>query len=98
MLIFFGFLRPDLSPGGYGNKCFLVALCHLMVRRPKLEAVTKRLLHQQVKYWGSFSDVFTNGSASLQLFPVVWIFVRSLGVICYDRRVLSESHTKYFKD
>ena len=24
---FFCFLRPDLSPGGYGIKCFLVALC-----------------------------------------------------------------------
>ena len=34
---------------------------------------------------GSFSVMFAHGSASLQLFPVVWIFLRSLGVICYDR-------------
>ena len=32
-----------------------------------------------------FSAMFAHGSASLQLFPVVWIFLRSLGVICYDR-------------
>ena len=34
---------------------------------------------------GSFSAMFSHGSASLQLFPMVWIFLRSLGVICYDR-------------
>ena len=28
----------------------------------------------------------------LQPFLVVWIFLRSLGVICYDRSVLSEGH------
>ena len=37
------------------------------------------------KYRGSFSAMFAHGSAFLQLFPVVWIFLRSLGVICYDR-------------
>ena len=46
---FFGFLRPDLSPGGYRNTCFLVALCCLIVIRPKLGVTTKRFLHQQVK-------------------------------------------------
>ena len=30
--------------------------------------------------------------------PVVWIFPRSLGVICYDRWVPSEGHKNYFKD
>ena len=49
---FFGFLRPDLSPRGYGSTCFLVALCHLIVRRLNLEVATKRLLHQQVKIPG----------------------------------------------
>ena len=39
---------------------------------------------------GSFSVIFAHGSAFLQLFLVVWIFLRSLGVICYNRRVLSE--------
>ena len=29
---------------------------------------------------------------------MVWIFLRSLDVICYDRWVLSEGHRNYFKD
>ena len=34
-----------------------------------------------------------HGSASLlQLFLLVWIFLRSLGIICYDSWVLSEGH------
>ena len=90
---FFDFLRPDLSLWGYGNRCFLVALCHLIVSRPNLEGATKRLLHQPLKILGYFY-----GRASLQLFPVVWIFLRSLGVIWYDRWVLSEGHKNYFKD
>ena len=49
---FFGFLRPDLSPRGYGTRCFLVALCRQKVRRPNLAVATKRLLHQQVKIQG----------------------------------------------
>ena len=36
----------------YKNRCFLVALCCLMVRRLNLEVATKRLLHQQVKILG----------------------------------------------
>ena len=35
---------------------------------------------------------------SLQLFTVVWIFMRSLCVISYDRWVLSEGHKNYFND
>ena len=78
---FFGFLRPDRSLWGYRNRCFLAALCCLIVRRPNLKVTTKRLLHQQVKYHGSFSSMFTHRSTSLQLFLVMWIFLRSLGVI-----------------
>ena len=44
---FFGFLR--LSPRGYRNRYFLVALSRLILRRPNLEIVTKRVLHKQVK-------------------------------------------------
>ena len=33
----------------------------------------------------SFNTMLACGSASLLLFPVVWIFLSSLGVICYDR-------------
>ena len=32
-LSFFGFLRPDLATWGYKNRCFLVALCRLKVRK-----------------------------------------------------------------
>ena len=31
---------------------FLVALCHMIVRRPNLKVTTKMLLHQQVKIPG----------------------------------------------
>ena len=33
-------------------RCFLVALCWLIVRRPNLEVATKRLLHRKVKILG----------------------------------------------
>ena len=48
-------------------------------------------------YQGSFSAMFAHGRAPLQLFPVVWIFLRSLCVICYARWVLSEGHKNYIK-
>ena len=32
--------------------CFLVALCHLIVRRSNLEVATMRFLHQLVKMQG----------------------------------------------
>ena len=51
-LSFFGFLRPDILLWRYKNKCSLVALCCLTVRRPNLEVVTMRLLHQLVKILG----------------------------------------------
>ena len=31
---FLAFSDFDLSPLGYGNRCFLVALCCLIVRKP----------------------------------------------------------------
>ena len=34
------------------QRCFLVALCHLVVRRPNLQLATKKLLHKQVKILG----------------------------------------------
>ena len=63
------------------NRCFLVAM---IVRRPTMEVATKRFLHQQLKIPGSYYHV-THGSVSIQLFLVVWIFPRSLDVLCYDR-------------
>ena len=44
------------------------------------------------------SIMFVHGNASLQLFLVVWIFLRSFSVICYGRWILSEGHINYFKD
>ena len=35
-----------------------------------------------------------NEYAYIQLLPVVWIFPRPLGVICYDGCVRSEGHRK----
>ena len=35
-----------------GIGVFLVALCHLIVRRPNLKVPTTRLFHQQVKILG----------------------------------------------
>ena len=84
-LSFVGFLRAQLSTLGYRNRCFLSALCHLIVRRPNLEVATKRLLHQQIKILGLFQCHVTHGSVSLQLMPVLSIFLRSLSVICYNR-------------
>ena len=37
-------------------------------------------------------------SVSLQLFPMVKIFLRFLGLICFDKLVLKESHKNYFKN
>ena len=52
----------------------------------------------KVLYVGSFSAMLAHGSATLQLFLVLWVFLRSLGVIYYDRWVLSEGHKNYYKD
>ena len=40
------------------NRCFLVPLCPLILRKPNLEEATKKLLHLEVK---------------IPLFPLVWI-------------------------
>ena len=42
--------------------------------------------------------MFVHGSVPRQLFPVVWIFLRSLGVISHDKWVLSERQKVYLKD
>ena len=34
------------------KRCFLIVLGHLIVRRPNLEVLTKKLFHQQVKILG----------------------------------------------
>ena len=42
--------------------------------------------------------MFAHGTVSPQLFLVVWIFLRFLGVIYYNRWILNEGHKNYFKD
>ena len=51
---------------------FLVPLCHLVVRILNLEVAVNRFFHQQV-----FCCHAAHLSVSLQLFPVMWIFLRS---------------------
>ena len=46
------FVRTDLSPREYMNKCFLVGLRPLIVRRRNLKVATKWVLHQQIKIQG----------------------------------------------
>ena len=48
------------------------------------------------KYTGVAGRIahFAHGNVSLKLFPLVWRIPRSLGIICYDRCVLSEGHKK----
>ena len=68
----------DMGVGVFWLHCG--AWC-LIVRRLNLET-TKRLLHQQVKILGyNFSAMFTCGSASLQLFTAVQIFLSFL--VCH---------------
>ena len=43
-------------------------------------------------------SVCPHGSVTIQLFLVMWIFPRSMGVICYKRQVFSKGHKNYFKD
>ena len=89
----------DLSPWGYRNRCFLVALyCLIYIKETKLGSRDQEASPQQIKNWGSFSATSVHVGVSLHLFLVVWIFVRSLGVICYNRWVLIEDHKNYFKD
>ena len=75
---------------GHWNNELLVSRASLTSWVEGASLATKRLLHREVKILPSFSAMFARGSSSLQLFPVVWILLRSLGVICYDRWVLSE--------
>ena len=66
-----------------------------VLRRPKLEVATKRLLHQQVKIPEKFSCHVARENVSLELFLVVGIFPKSLHVICCGRWFLSEVQKNY---
>ena len=49
---FLAFSDLNCHPDDTGIRCFLVVLCHLIVRKLNLEVATKRLLHRQVKLSG----------------------------------------------
>ena len=87
-----------LSANYERNRCFLIPLCHLILRIANLEVANKRLFHQQVKILRQFHCHIPHESVSRQLFLVVQIFQRFLRVICYVRQVLSEGHKNFFKD
>ena len=50
---FFDFLRPDQSPWGHRNRCFLVALCHLILWRMNFEVCT----YSYFQWYGYFHYV-----------------------------------------
>ena len=54
------------------NRCFLVALYSLIIRRTNLEVATKRFFHQQVKYWDSFS---VTSHIKVCLYSYFWWYV-----------------------
>ena len=102
MLSFFGFLRPNLSPWEYGNGCFPVALCRLIVRRPNFPSAGKNKETEVSPSAGKSNGVVlvpcrAGKRVSTAISGGVDIFEVS-GVICYDRWVLNEDHKNYFKD
>ena len=55
---------------------------------------THHLLKNKILKNKLFSAMFAHGNVFLQLFLVMWIFLRSLSVICYSRWVLRVRVTK----
>ena len=55
---------------------------------------THHLLKNKILKNKLFSAMFAHGNAFLQLFLVMWLFLRSLSVICYSRWVLRVRVTK----
>ena len=70
----FSYFLHDLSPWRYMSRCFLVALCRLVLWRVNLKVATKRHLHQQLKIPGSFrAKLAHEGHNSLKLsFTNIW--------------------------
>ena len=75
---FFGFLRPDLSPRGNRNRCFLVAPDS---KETKLGSSNQ----EHFPSAGKNTGVVLVPCCTWKCIPaalVVWIFLRPLGVIC----------------
>ena len=96
---FFVFPRLDFSFWEYRNKFFLVAMCHLIVRRSNFKIETKRLLISRQNHCCSFR---TMEKCPDSYFWLYWYLQHlscyHLGIICYDIWVLSDGHKNYFKD
>ena len=61
-------------------------------KESELENSNQEASPSAVKNTGIVLAICCTWKCVLQPFLVVWIFLRSLGVICYDRSVLSEGH------
>ena len=91
----------DLYSWRYKNRCFLVALCHLIVRRPKLRGAIKRFHYQQAKMpkpswiYGTMLNLEVHPHIYFWFFGYSW---SSLVVIFYSRWVLSEGCQNCVKD
>ena len=70
-------------------------VCCLISRRPNLEVATETSTSAG-KTIGVLLVSYCTDSVFLQLYLVVWIFLRTLSVICYNRWVLIGSHKNYF--
>ena len=92
----FVFHRPGMPPWGCRN---VFSGCPVPpdTKETKLASDDQEHPPSASKNTG-FSFSAAHESVSLQLFPVVWIFPMSLGVICYSKWVLSEDRKNYFKD
>ena len=69
------------------NRYFLVTLYRLIVKM-KPESRDQEASPSAGKNTGLFLDLAAHGRVYLRLLPVVWMFPRSLGVICYDRQII----------
>ena len=96
ILSWFSWTWPVDTGRWYRNRCFLVALSHLILRRPNLEVATKKFLYHQEKYQDSFMPC-SAWKCVPELFPVVWIFLWSG---CYLLQQISSHWGSkiYFKD
>ena len=98
MLIFFGFLRPDMSVWRYRNRCFLLTLCHMIVMRPNSKQQRRNSSFSRWKYFGVVLVAFCMWKCvSEAIFSGVDI-LSFLCVACYNRWVFRQGHKNYFKD
>ena len=89
--ICFSFFRHDIGVGVFG--CFTLPDS----TKTKLKSSNQKTSSSLGKYRITFIALCCI-EVSLQLFQLLWIFLSSLGRICYNRFFLIEGHKRYFKD